>query len=209
MKTVLQIIKFLSLKSNKSIYILHILNPPLRNLNTDFTLKHCLLEFVKLNKNADPDKCKYSGYGIGFDSRSEFLFTDGSIGKIFITFGVEMSSSVHFDNKNKDTLILVEGPTQGLDDTTLKTEAKYPINFIYPRKKFVLSLHYNGSNSFLFANTTKVYQFKAKNSEIKEYALCLGNVSKGFPINNMKKTGLKESVNFFLLTLILLILTKF
>ena len=117
-----------------------------------------------------------------------------------------MSSSVHVDNKNKDTLILVEGPTQGLDDTALTTEAEYPINFIHPRKRFVLSLHYNGSNGFLFANTTKVYQFKAKNSEIKEYALCLGNVSKGFPINNLKKTELKESVNFFLLTLILLIL---
>ena len=54
-------------------------------------------------------------------------------------------------------------------------------------KIFVLSLHYNGSNSFLFVNATKVYQFKAKNSEIKDYALCLGNVSKDFTINKMKK----------------------
>ena len=34
-----------------------------------------------INKDADPDKYKYSGYGIGFDSRSEFSFTDGSMGK--------------------------------------------------------------------------------------------------------------------------------
>ena len=40
-----------------------------------------------------------------------------------------MSSSVHIDNKNKDILILVEGPTQGLDDTTLIAEVIYPINF--------------------------------------------------------------------------------
>ena len=82
-----------------------------------------------------------------------------------IIFGVDMSSSVHIDNKNKDILILGEGPTQGLDDTTLTSEAKYPINFTQPRKRFVLSLHYNGNNSFLFVNATKIYQFKAKDSE--------------------------------------------
>ena len=56
---------------------------------------------------------------MGFDSRSEFLFTDGSFGKNVIIFGADMSSSVHIDNKNKDILILGEGPTQRLDDTTL------------------------------------------------------------------------------------------
>ena len=108
-----------------------------------------------------------------------------------------MSSSVHVDNKGKDILILGKGPTQRLDDTTLTAEAKYPINFTQSGKRFILSLHYNGSNSFLFVNATKVYQFKSKNSEIKDYALCLGNVSKDFIINNMKKTGLQGVVNFF------------
>ena len=88
-----------------------------------------------------------------------------------------MNSTVHVDNKGKDISILGEGPTQGLDDTKLTAEAKYPINFTQSRKRFVLSLHYNGSNSFLFVNATKVYKFKAKNSKIKDYALCLGNVS--------------------------------
>ena len=68
-----------------------------------------------------------------------------------------MSSSVHINNKNKDNLIVGRGPTQGLDDTTLTAEAKCPINFTQPRKRFVLSLHYNGSNSFLFVNGTKIY----------------------------------------------------
>ena len=98
-----------------------------------------------------------------------------------------MGSSVHIDNKRKEILILGEGPTQELDDTTLTGEAKYPINFTQSGERFILSLHYNESNSFLFVNATKVYQFKAKNSEIKDYALCLGNVSKDFTINNMKK----------------------
>ena len=82
-----------------------------------------------------------------------------------------MNSSVHVDNKEKDNLILGEGPTQRLDDTTFTAEAKYPTNFTQSGKRFVLSLHYNESNSFLFVNATEVYQFKAKNSEIKYYAL--------------------------------------
>ena len=122
-----------------------------------------------------------------FYSRSDFLFTVGSYGKNVIIFGVDMNSSVDIDNKGKYILILGEGPTQGLDDTTLKAEAKYPINFTQSGKRFVLSLHYNGSNSFLFVNATKVYQFKAKNSVIKDYALYLGNVSKDFTTNKMRK----------------------
>ena len=82
-----------------------------------------------------------------------------------------MISSVHADNKGKDILILREGPTQGLDNTTLTPEAKFTIRFTQSGKRFVLSLHYNGSKSFLFVNTTKVYQFKAKKSEIRDYAL--------------------------------------
>ena len=78
-----------------------------------------------------------------------------------------MSSSVHVDNKGKYILILCEGQTQGLDHTTLTAKAKYPINFTKSGKRFVLSLHYNECNSFLFVNATKVYQFKVKNSEIK------------------------------------------
>ena len=74
------------------------LGPQLRNLNTDFTLGNCLFGSVKLTKNADQDKYKYTGYAIGFDSCSDFLFTDGSYGKNVIIFGADMSSSVHVDN---------------------------------------------------------------------------------------------------------------
>ena len=73
-----------------------------------------------------------------------------------------MSSSMHIDNENKDILILGEGSTQELDDATLTAEAKHPINFTQPRKRFVLSLHSNRSNSFLFVNTTKINQLKYK-----------------------------------------------
>ena len=62
---------------------------------------------------------------------------------------------MHIDNKDKDILILSEGTTQGLDDIT-----KYPINFTQPRKRFMLSLHYNGSHSFLFVNAKKYINSK-------------------------------------------------
>ena len=64
---------------------------------------------------------------------------------------------MYIDNKGKVILSLVKGPIQGLDGTTFTVEALYPINFTQSRKRFVLSLKYNGSNSFLFVNATKIY----------------------------------------------------
>ena len=113
-------------------------------------------------------------------------------------FRADMTSFVYTNNKNKDILILGDGPTQKLDDTTLTTEAKYPINFAQLRKRFVLILQHNGSNSFLFGNARKIYEFKANNSAIKNFTLCLGNIFKNVTVNNMKRTELKGSVKFFI-----------
>ena len=119
------------------------------------------------------------------------------IGVNAIIFWVDMSSSVHANNKNKDILILGKGRTKGLDNTTLTTEAKYSINFSRSQRKFWISLHYNWSNSLLFINATKIHQFKAKDSDIKRYPLCLGNISKDVSVDNMKKTGLNRYVYDF------------
>ena len=73
-----------------------------------------------------------------------------------------MSPSLHIDNKGRDISVLGEGRTQVLDDTTLTAEAKYPINFTQSGKRFIVSLQYNGSNSFLFVNATKVYHSKQR-----------------------------------------------
>ena len=63
----------------------------------------------------------------------------------------------------------------------------YSINFTENNKKFCLSLHYNGTNSYLFVNGTEIYKFKAKDSETVASSLCLGNISKDFSVDNMKK----------------------
>ena len=64
---------------------------------------------------------------------------------------------MHIDNKKKDTLIFGKGTTQGLDNITLKVEAQYSNTFSRSNRKFCLSLHYDGSDSFLFVNATKIY----------------------------------------------------
>ena len=58
-------------------------------------------------------------------------------------------------------------------------------------------MHYNGANSYLFVNGTEIIKFKAKNSEITPYPLCLGNISKDRSIDNMKKTSLQACVYDF------------
>ena len=120
---------------------------------------------IRLTKNADIEKYGNSGYGIGFDRIGSFSFPGGGFAINVIIFGVDMSSSVHVDNKKKDILILGKGPTQGLEHT-LTAEKMCSINFTVTRKKFCLSLHYNGANSYLFVNGTEIIKFKAKDSEI-------------------------------------------
>ena len=116
-----------------------------------------------------------------------------------------MSFSAHIDNKNKDILILGKGPTQGLEHT-LTAEKMYSINFTVTKKKFCLSLHYNGANSYLFVNGTEIYKFKAKDSEIVEAPLYLRNISKEWSADNMKKQGLMAMSMILVLILMLLML---
>ena len=82
-------------------------------------------------------------------------------------------------------------------DTTISAEKLYSINFTKTKTKFCLSLHYNRPNSYLFANGTEIYKFKAKGSEIAAASICLGNLSRDFSVDNMKKTGLNGYVYNF------------
>ena len=77
---------------------------------------------------------------------------------------------------------------KGLEQT-FSAEKMYSINFTVTKKEFCLSLHYNGANSYLFVKGAEIYKFKAKDSEIEATLLCLGNISKDWSIDNMKKTG--------------------
>ena len=76
-------------------------------------------------------------------------------------------------------------------------EKMYSINFGEHNKKFCLNLHYNGANSYLFINGTEIHKFNAKDSKIVATPLCLGNISKDWSIDNVKKTGLNGYVYDF------------
>ena len=54
-----------------------------------------------MTKNADIDKCKYSGHGIGFDRYGSFSSPGIGLGRNVIIFGVDMSSSAKTDNRKK------------------------------------------------------------------------------------------------------------
>ena len=169
-----------------NIYIVYEITSDYKDINYP-TLENCLFGSVKLTKNADIGKYRYFGYGIGFDRQSSFSIGNET-GKNVIIFGVDISSSTKIDNRKKDILILGKEPTQGLE-STLSAEKTYSTNFTKKNTKFCLLLHYNGINSYLFVNDKEIIKFKAKDSEIVPYSLCLGNISKDWTNDNMKKTG--------------------
>ena len=78
----------------------------------------------------------------------------------------------------------------------------YPINFTVTNKIFCLSLHYNEANSYLFVSSTEIYKFKANDSEILVGPICLGNISKDWLVDDMKRAGFNGyvydfSVNYY------------
>ena len=99
-----------------------------------------------------------------------------------------MSFSIHANKRANNIYVLGDFLVQG---NNLEK------NFTEPGKKFVLSLHYNSSNSYLFANGTQELKFKAKNDQILKEKLCVGNLSSGWTVVNSTKTGLYGNVYDF------------
>ena len=171
-----------------NIYTVYETTPDTKTSN--IALENCLFGPVKLIKNTNVDKYKYSGYGIGFDSRGSFSHPSGGEGKNVIIFGTHMSSSVHANNKVNNVLVLDKAFIQGINDTTIYAEKMHSPNFTVDNKRFCLSLHYNGDNSYLLVNGKEIHKFKAKDSEIVPYQLCLGGICKDFDVGYMRTTGL-------------------
>ena len=92
------------------------------------------------------------------------LFGKGNInnGRNVLIFGVHESSLVHANNKANNIYVMGGLFVQGINDTTLYAEKAYSQIFTQPSKKFVLSLHYNGDNSYLFVNGNQELKFKCK-----------------------------------------------
>ena len=116
----------------------------------------------------------------------------------------DLSSSVHANNRANNILVLGKDFIQGVNDTTIYAENMYSNNFTRTNKKNVcLTLHYNGDSSYLFVNSKEIVNFKAKDSEIAPYPLCLGNVSKDFSLTDTTNTGPFGCTIYMILVLII------
>ena len=141
------------------VYELRKVNIP---LIIEFAILNALFGAMEITKSANTSKYKYKRYGICFLKGGSF--SEGSInnGRNVLIFGVHESSLLHSNNKANNIYVMGKGPVQGIDDTTLYAENVYSQNFTQPNRKFVLSLHYNDDNSYLFVNGKQELKFKCK-----------------------------------------------
>ena len=130
-----------------NIYCVYQLDSISSSRDTTYTIQNALFGAVQITKNANTSKYKYKGYGICFDE-------GGTFSKDNIIFGVHDSSLVHANNKANNIFVMGDLFVQGINNTTLYAEKLYIQNFTQPSKKFILSLHYNGDDSYylLMAN---------------------------------------------------------
>ena len=188
------------LNNNKAInvYIVYKLYPISRFRSDTYTVQNALFGGVKITKNAtDTSKHKYEGCGICFDEGGTFSKGGINNGRNVLIFGVHENSLVHANNKANNIYVIGDFIVQGINDTTLYAEKIYSKNFSAVDEKFVLSLHYNGDNSYLFVNGKQELKFKAKDEQIVKEKLCLGNISDDWTASNTEKTGLFGEVYDF------------
>ena len=136
---------------------------------------------------------QYHGYGTCFDSGGGFTSGNITNGKNVIIFGCDMSFSSHATNRANNIYVLGKDFVQGISTTvhtTICAEKLYKTNFTEQDKNFVLSLHYNGDDSYLFANSVQQLKFKTKDGEIQRNPSFLGNISSDWSLRNSAKTGL-------------------
>ena len=195
--------KVISIRS-VNIYVVYKLDPIASSTDTTFTLENALFGAMQILKIADTSKYDYKGYCICFDEGSQFGHTiteDGRAhttnGRNVLIFGADMSFSIHKTNRENHIYVMGDGFTQGIHDTTLYVEKNYWKNFTDPGKTFVLSLHYNGDDSYLFVNSRQELKFKAKDDQIINQKLCLANLSVQWTTSKSEKTGLYGNIYDF------------
>ena len=157
-----------------NIYCVYKLDPIASTRDTSYTIQDALFGAMQITKNAtDNSKNNYKGCGICFDERSKFGHTMTEGGRTHITngrnvliFGADMSLSIHRTNRADHIYVMGDGFTQGINDTTLYLEKNYFRNFTETNGKFVLSLHYNGDDSYLFVNGRQELNFKCKTDQL-------------------------------------------
>ena len=108
-----------------------------------------------------------------------------------------MSFSVHKTNRANHIYLLGTGLTQGIHDTTLYAEKNFYRNFTDLGKKFMLRLHYNGDDSYLFVNGRQELKFKCKTDQLVKEKSCIGNLSDQWTTSESEKTGVYGKIYDF------------
>ena len=116
-----------------------------------------------------------------------------------LIFGLQESSLVHANNKANNIFVMADLFVQGINDTTLYADKVYSQNFTQPGKKFVLRLHYNGDDSYLFVNGKQELKFKCKTEHLVKEKLCLGNLSDQWTTSESEKTRLYGKIYDFVI----------
>ena len=174
-----------------NIYIVYLIDPISNFRDTEYTVQNTLFGGAKITKNAtDTSKHKYEGYEKRFDEGGTFIKGGINNGRNALIFEVHENSLVHAINKANNIYVMGDLFVQGINDTTLYAEKLYSQNFTAGNKKFVLSLHYNIDNSYLFVNGKRELKFKAKDDQTVKEILCLGNISDDWTAANAQKKGL-------------------
>ena len=181
-----------------NIYCVYKLDPISSSRDNTFTVQNALFGSMQITKNADTSKYKYKGYGICFDEGGMFSIDDINNGRNVLIFGMHESSLVHTNNKANNIFTMGDGFVQGINDMTLYAEKIYSQNFTQPNKNFVLSLHYNDNDSYLFVNGKEELKFKAKSNQLIQEKLCIGNLSDQWTTSESEKTGLYGNIYDFI-----------
>ena len=108
-----------------------------------------------------------------------------------------MSFSKHANNKANNTYVMGKDYIKKINDTTIYAEKMFYRNFTDPGRKFILSLHYNGDNSYLFGHGREELKFKTKTDQIINKNLCLGNLSYDWTKDQSTKTSLYGNIYDF------------
>ena len=187
-------------------YCVYEIQPIASSRDTSFTIQNALFGSMKITINAiDNSNNNYKGYGICFDERSQSGHTiteDGRAhtitGRKVLIFGADMSFSAHATNTANHIYLMGDGLTQGINDTTLYVKKNYWRNFTDPGKKFIISLHCNGDESYFFVNGRQELKFKAKTDQLVKEKLCIGNLRDQWTASESEKTGLYGNIYDFL-----------
>ena len=178
-------------------YCVYELQPMTPSRDDTFTIQNVLFGAMQITKNSDTSKYNYKGYGICFDEGGTFSKGNINNGQNVLIFDVDESSLVHANNKANNIYVMGDLFVRGINDRTLYAGKVYSQNFTQQSKKFVVSLHNNGDDNYLFVNGKQELKFKCKTEHLVKEKLCLGNLSDQWTMSESEKTGLHGNIYDF------------